>query len=223
MKKLIISAILFTLACISMAAQDHVFNNPDNKPYFGVRIAYDMMCPGNIDFEDVKFDFFKGGSGFEFGGIFNLPVVANFYIEPGLKLFYGTYSMKKDWLEVIQDDIILNSLSIRKFGMRVPLMLGYHFDILEGLSLSVFTGPELEVGFSAKERIKGHNIESSESVYGDDGGMKRVNILWNAGIRLSSGHFYFDVTCMSGLVNMLKDSEMKFKEHRSSFGIGYNF
>jgi len=41
--------------------------------------------------------------------------------------------------------------------MRIPLMAGYHFDFSDSFRFYLFTGPELEIGFSAKEVIKQYN------------------------------------------------------------------
>lgn len=223
MKKyiLVLSAVL--LACISISAQSSIVNNPDNKAYFGLRIGGDITCPGKVTSENVGIDIFKNGGGIEFGGIYNIPVVANFYIEPGLKLFYDKYSMKKEFVELLQDDIIFDGVSIKKFGMRIPVMAGYHFDFTDDIKVSLFTGPELEIGLSAKEYVTGHNYETSGSVYGEDGGMRRVNLLWGIGAGISYQHFYFGVNGGIGMLNMYTESDAKFHENRVTFSVGYNF
>jgi hypothetical protein len=221
MKKILTAAMLAAISCFSTVAQSSIFNNPDNKSYFGIRVGGDITCPGKVTSGNVGLSVFKNGGGIEFGGIYNVPVVANFYIEPGLKLYYDSYSVSKDWLD--QDDVILNSLSIKKFGMRIPVMAGYHFDFTQDLKVSVFTGPELEIGFSAKEHLKGQNISLSESVYGDEGGMNRVNLLWGIGAGITYQHFYFGVNGGIGMLNMNSESDVKFHESRVTFSVGYNF
>ena len=69
-----------------MTAQS-IFNNPDNKAYFGMRVGGEIACPGKVSAENIGISVFKNGGGVEFGGIFNVPVVANFYVEPGLKFY----------------------------------------------------------------------------------------------------------------------------------------
>ena len=223
MRKFFVSAVLVVFACASVVAQNTIVNNPDNKAYFGIRVGGEVTCPGDISVENVGLSVFKNGGGVELGGIYNVPVVANFYVEPGLKFYYNTYSLKADFMEDFQNDIIFNSVSFKKFGMRIPVMAGYHFDFTNDIKVSVFTGPELEVGFSAKEYVKGHNIDVSESVYGEDGGMDRVNLLWGFGAGISYQHFYFGVSGGIGMLNMLSDSDAKFHENRVTFSVGYNF
>ena len=218
MKKFLIAATFVAAACVPMAAQRSIVNNPDNKAYFGIRVGGEVVCPGKVSEDNVSLSIFKNGGGVELGGIYNIPVVANFYIEPGLKFYYNTYSYKKDLVEIFDG---VDGVSIRKFGMRIPVMAGYHFDFTEDVSLSLFTGPELEIGFSAKEHYKGDNIETSQSVYGD--GMNRVDVLWGVGAGISCQHFYFGVSGSLGMVNMMSDSDAKFHENRVTFSLGYNF
>lgn len=201
-----------------MAAQNKVLNNPDNSAYFGIRVGGDITCPGKVSADNVGVSIFKNGGGIEFGGIYNMPIVANFYLEPGLKFYYDTYSVKKDF-----NAPLINSLSVRKFGMRIPVMAGYHFDFAKDVKFSIFTGPELEVGFTAKAHAKGKNIEESESMYGEDGSLNRVNLLWGIGAGVSYQHFYFGVNGGIGMLNMLKDSDAKFHENRVTISLGYNF
>ena len=100
---------------------------------------------------------------------------------------------------------------------------GIDFDFTQDMKVSIFTGPELEIGFSAKEHLKGHNIDMSESVYGHDGGMNRVNLLWGIGAGITYQHFYFGVNGGIGMLNMNSESDVKFHESRVTFSVGYNF
>lgn len=223
MKKYILAAVIGAISLLPSLAQSSLVNNPDNKAYFGIRVAPEITCPGSVTSDNIGISAFKNGGGIEFGGIYNVPVVANFYIEPGLKLFYNTYSLKDDFVGSIEDDMIFESVSFKKFGMRIPVMAGYHFDFTKDIKVSVFTGPELEIGFSAKEYIKGHNIDMSGSLYGDEGDMKRVDLLWGVGAGVAYRKFYFGVSGGIGMLNMFDDSDIKFHENRVTFSLGYNF
>ena len=226
MKKYLLTALVLSAAVVSVSAQDRIFNNPDNKAYFGLRVAGEVTCPGNLTYGGIGVDAYKNGGGIEFGAIYNLPVVANFYIEPGLKLYYNAYSANKDLFEDggIDFDELFDSLSMRKFGMRVPVMAGYHFDFTDDVKVAVFTGPELEVGFSAKEHMKSGSLSVSESVYGEDGGLNRVDLSWGFGAGVTYKRLYIGISGTVGMLNMLSDGDgMKFHENRASLTLGYNF
>lgn len=207
----------------SMSSMAQYFDNPDNEAYFGIRVGGEITCPGKISMDNIGISAYNNGGGVEFGGIYNIPVIVNFYIEPGLTFYYNTYSLKDEYLMAIEDDIIFNSASIKKFGTRIPVMLGYHFDFTDDIRTYLFTGPELEIGFSAKEYIKGHNIEMSGNLYGNDGDMKRVDMLWGMGAGISYQNFLLGIKGTLGMLNILDEPDMKFHEHRMTISLGYNF
>lgn len=222
MRKSILTLVLAAAACLPMAAQDNsIVNNPDNKAYFGIRLGGEITCPGDVTSQGVGISAYKNGGGVELGGIYNMPVVANFYIEPGLKFYYNTYSAKKSIIDAIDSD--MSSASVKKFGMRIPVTAGYHFDFTDNTKVYVFTGPELEIGFSAKEKAKSKSgISMSENLYSEDG-MKRVNLLWSIGAGISYQRYYFGVSGNLGMLNMIDQDNVSFHESRVSFSLGYNF
>lgn len=223
MKKLIT---MFCAAAIGVAAassQSSVFSNPDNKGFFGIRVAGDIVCPGEASSGIVSIDMFNVGGGVEFGAVYNAPIVANLYIEPGLKLFYDTYSVSKDIIDIYEWYYGIESISFRKFGMRVPVQFGYHFDFTKDIRLSVFTGPELEIGLSNKCHGKAGGYSESVNAYGDEGTMNRVNVLWNIGAGITYDRYYFGVTGAIGLCNMINEDNIKYHENRVSISLGYNF
>ena len=223
MKNLLTTIALSALA-LSANAQDKIFNNPDNEAYWGVRVAGEITCPGDITYGGIGLDAFKNGGGIEFGAIYNVPVVANFYVEPGLKLYYNTYSANQSFMGDSYDDDMFDDVSMRKFGMRIPVMAGYHFDFTDNVKVSVFTGPELEVGFSAKEHVKAGSYSVSESVYGENGDLNRVDLSWGVGAGVTYRKLYIGVSGTVGMLNMLNDGGgMKFHENRASITLGYNF
>lgn len=223
MKKFLILSALIAIGGTTMLAQNNIINNPNNKPFFGLRLGGEITCPGDFKTDGFNFDFFKVGGGVELGGIYNIPIVANFYLEPGMKFFYNTYSFKDEWLDEL-DYQSFKSISIKKSGMRIPVMAGYHFDFTNDVKAFIFTGPELEIGFSAREVQKARNIKHSNNLYGEDGDMNRIDLLWSVGAGFAYQHFNFSVSGNFGMLNMLSDSpDVKFNENRVTFSLGYNF
>ncbi len=223
MKKVLLSVLSSLCLCFGASAQTDIFNNPENRAYFGLRLSGEVTCPGNVSSHGMGVGIYGNGAGVEFGGIYNVPVIANFYVEPGLNLYYNTYSVKDKYLGNVVEDVNIDGMSIRKFGMRIPVMAGYRFDFTPEISVSVFTGPELEVGFSAKGHISSNRFDASEDLYGDDGGMNRVDVLWGIGAGLSYQNLYFGLKGSMGMCNMYKESVATFHENRVSFSVGYNF
>lgn len=109
--KRIIMAMLAIVVMTDLKAQENiVVNNPDNTPYWGIRVNYDYTIPGSVKQGGVGIDLFKGGSGFSVGAIYNLPIIANLYFEPGISLFYDTY--RTDDIMVGADDMMFNDTHI---------------------------------------------------------------------------------------------------------------
>lgn len=224
MKKQLTALSLAAAACMPAFAQNPVFNNPDNEAYFGIRVAGEVTCPGDFKVGNMGLGMFSNGGGIEFGAVYNVPVVANFYVEPGLKFFYNSTPVDKDLLKTIESEVPVESMSMRRFGLRVPVMLGYHFDLTDDFKVSVFTGPELEVGLSGKEHMKVYGESTSESMYGDEGGFRRADLLWDFGAGVSYQQFYFGVSGGIGMLNMADlGDNLKWRENRVSFTLGYNF
>lgn len=227
MKK-VFATVICSILALSAYAQNSIVNNPDNHGYFGIRASLDIACPGQVKYENIGVDAFKPGAGFSVGAVYNLPLVANLYFEPGVNLYYNTYGL--DNFQVADDDFTTGidiTGSVRKFGMRIPLQFGYHFDFTPGVSLAIFTGPELEVGFSGRQHMKfkaGKISEThSEDIYGDDG-MSRVDLLWKFGAGLTLSHnYYLGVGGGVGMLNMSGDSDIKFHENLVQITLGYNF
>ncbi len=222
MKRFIASSALLTMMALNLPAQNSIFNNPDNHPFFGIRVGGEITCPGEMEVNHIGVDVYKNGGGVEFGAIYQLPVKANFYIEPGLKFYYNTFSADDD-LSVDVDGYNLTDISVKKFGLRIPVMAGYHFDFTQDIKLSVFTGPEFEIGLSAKQHARYNGMKISESVYGDDGGMHRFDLLWGIGAGITYDCYYFGISGSIGMLNMVDDDYVKFHENRVTFTLGYNF
>lgn len=223
MKKLFLTTIALVAVAISSMAQGKIFNNPDNKAYFGIRVAGELTCPGKLSSDGFGIELFKKGGGVEFGGIYNLPLVANLYLEPGLKLFYNSYSANDIW-EFDDADSDDANFSIRKFGLRVPVMIGYHFDFTDDVKVSVFTGPELELGLSGKQHWTEDGESGSESIYGELGSYNRLDLTWGIGAGVTFKKFFVSVSGNIGMLNMFKDNDgVTFHENRAALTLGYNF
>jgi len=219
MNKAILTTFVALAVILTSRAENAIFDNPDNKPYLGVRIGLDVSCPGKLKAGNIGVDFFDNGAGLEFGAVYNYPLVANLYIEPGLKFFYDTYSAS----DIETSDYNFVDASVRKFGMRIPVMAGYHFDFTPDIKVSVFTGPEMEIGLYGKEVDKMGRVEVSADPYAKNGFLHRVNLLWNIGAGVSYRQYYVSIGGGIGMLNMTKNSTVKFHENRVTIGLGYNF
>lgn len=207
-----------------------VYNNPSNSARWGVRLSYELACPGDVKYDDVlKADLLGNGSGVSFGVAYNIPVIYNFYFEPGVTMAYNTYSINKAAIDKFFDSdpslagMRAKAASVRFWEIRVPIIGGYRFDVLDNLGISVFTGPELSLALSGKTHVKVGSLTATEGVYGDDGLLNRPDVKWRFGVGATiNDHFYGAISGAVGLCDMAKGKE---RMHSNLFDmtVGYNF
>lgn len=228
MRKHLLMCAFVALCAIGVSAQSILLNNPDRRFYLGLRGSFDLSCPGNIVIpatsttREKSMDFYNPGAGFSLGLVVNCPIVANLYIEPGAKIFYNTYGVDKDYIHMVRSDA--TSAGMRKWGVRFPLMLGYHFDFTPDCRLFLFTGPLYNCKWSESIHIKtsGNSWKPSEvpSEYALD--TKTSNWQWGFGVGLGYKKFYYAVEGAAGLSN-ISWYNSEFHQGQVSFTIGYNF
>lgn len=221
MKKIYVLTLLALGAAFGASAQT-VVNNPSNTAYFGIRASGDITAPGKVKYDDVKTKNFNNGGGFSVGAVYNIPVVANLYVEPGLNFYYNSTGIKT--LPAL--DKGFDHHSLRETGFRVPVMLGYHFDFTDDVNLAVFTGPELQVGLSSDYYVKTDGHGMAPSTYGDNSPfpMHRVGLNWDFGVGFNvAQNYYIGVSGSVGLTNMSRIDNASFIQNRVAFTLGYNF
>ena len=235
MKKALMIGVL-ALTAFGASAQSDVFDNPDNHPYFGVRLALDVTCPGQWTISNgalnLSTDLTTPAAGVEAGFIYNLPLWKNLYFEPGLSLYYDTYGLV---LTVGTEDFgfptDLKNKSLRKFGFRIPAAFGYHFDFSK-VSLSVFTGPVFDLGivnryYLTSNKINGVNIHESGSMYEkDENGdtlLNRCNLSWRFGVGATMNKFMVSLSGDVGMLNLCPSQYVTYRENNFHLTVGYNF
>lgn len=213
MKKYLIAlAAVAVLSASQASAQNYLVNNPDNRAYFGARVGLDISSTGG-----GNTDVYGNGAGFTLGAIYNIPLWQNLYFEPGLHFFYNTFD---DNMLVMNDngyDHLLNG-SIRNTGFRVPLNFGYRFDFTDDMSISIFTGPVLNINLTAKEFFPGM---SSASLIND--GFKRADLQWDFGASFQWNQYYVSLTGGAGITKVYSRADDAFRRNNFNIAVGYNF
>ncbi len=248
MRKILLSILALTSFAF-VSAQSRVFNNPDNKAYFGLRGTLDVPvpCKFTVDGGGVSYEakYLGNGAGFSFGGIYNIPVVANFYIEPGVSVYYNAMGIKLAGFDDLFDDIEdaaddmgfdgvkFTNRSIRQWGMRSPVSFGYHFDFTRDFSLHVYSGPVLNVGFTSDFYIKaksgGYEFKATGSLYDEEryGSYNRVNLDWRIGAGITYKNFFGGMSGDIGLTNAYKRETRRktvtYHQNVFQISVGYNF
>lgn len=205
-------AVLVSVSCMSVAQ--------DLRP--AVKVAWDLTVP-STDIASIN-----NGSGLEAGVLLNTTLYKGLYIEPGAEYFYNT-------MDVSYIDFMVNgrvpgpSGMIRNQGIRVPVMVGWKFGLASGMSMSVYTGPQLNFGMQMKSHTDAEtadlSVKANANLY--DLGWKKFDLQWKAGIRFHYlDNFFADIDIAAGINNILDSDKYKDRHLRRntfSLGVGYMF
>ncbi|MBD5213637.1 MAG: porin family protein [Bacteroidales bacterium] len=199
----------------AVSAQNLLLENPDNKPYFGARLGLDVTSTAG-----ETYDTYTNGAGFNVGAIYNIPVVKNFYFEPGISLFYNTFGQE---IATGHNELSVIKESIRNFGFRVPFNFGYRFDFTDDMSIYVYTGPVLNLNLTAKAHFDGNEFVDSYSNSLMGNGFKRADMQWDFGVGYSYNKLYVQVGGGVGVTKVYSDAVDSFRRNTFNLAVGYNF
>ena len=193
-----------------------------SRSVWGVRLAMDVMRPAGGE------GLYGTGAGFSLGGVYNLSLYKDkLYFEPGLLFYYET----ADASEIVLDNYAYES-NAKNAGFRVPLNVGYNFNLLDNLRLSLYTGPQVNVNVSARlnatPNFSAAVPEPSQTIDLFKHGWKRVDAQWGFGLSLTfAGHYHLGLSGGVGFTPLAAygNRDNKIKIRRNTFGIslGYNF
>lgn len=219
-----------------------IFSNPDNHEFIGARAGLNFTSVANGGAA------YSSEVGFEGGLIYHKPVVMNLYLEPGVMIFSNPFGTSHwDYIEkpyLDQDNKPTENTykiwyqvqgSVRNIGLRIPLMLGYHFDISEDTQIHIFGGPQANVNFTAtyqgdffggpSDKLE-EEMAKNGSLFRKDGGFKRFDLQWRLGAGVTYGHIFASLSGSWGF-STLKSSTPSLPNdiRRNLFALtaGYNF
>ncbi len=140
-------------------------------------------------------------------------------------LYYNTLNV---------DDYIENNLpyngSVRLIGIRLPVNIGYRFNIGDNISLSLFTGPWFNINISARQYAN-PNFDSpppktSKNLF--DYGWHRFDAQWGFGIVATfSGRYVIGLSAGVGSKALAEKTidghKCRMRRNTFSVTLGYNF
>lgn len=193
----------------------------EKNSYFGVKAGFDVNFPTDWHNPSGSIKMFKKGYGFNIGGVYNAWLGKGFYLEPGVSLFYDSYSYD-DLFSDAGNGIADQDPSLYKVGIRIPVVAGYEIGISENFSMNVFTGPELNYSFAGKYRF--HNREAwgdiEDNLFNTQ---RRIDCAWKVGVGFPFNNFMLSVEGEFGLTDLLKNPDISFRENRLTIGATYYF
>lgn len=221
MKRLLTIALLAVFCCgLDVAAQDVADDGDDTRPMWGIRAALDINIPGDFHGDAGNVEMFRHGFGGTLGAVCNIYLGHNFYLEPGASLFYDTYSYKNVVFGMTESSAGCQDPGIYKFGLRIPVVAGYSFNVTDQFAMSVFTGPELSYALAGDIKIKNREELDLEDIhlFGKYAHQRRVDCAWKVGVGFPVDEWFVSVEGVFGLTN-LNRIDMSFRENRCAIAL----
>lgn len=182
---------------------------------WGAKASLDFNVPGKWKIGDASFKMYDSGFGFSVGGVYSHYFTDNFFVEPSLSIFYDTYSGDFTIMEEVGTKEVVPG--IYKVGLRLPVVIGYTFDITDEFAISVFTGPELNYAFAGGYRWKDKSLKeqlADMKLFGSDDGMqRRLSCSWKGGIGFPYSDWRVDIEAAVGVTDIIQ-GPASVKENR---------
>lgn len=114
--------------------------------------------------------------------------------------------------------------TIRPLYLQIPLLINYHFDIRDIVTIQPFAGLYYGLGIAGKAKGGGEKAD----VFGKESGLKRSDL----GVRLGAGvawkRLYFGLSYDIGCMNLLKSElvegmDLALRNNCFTISVGYNF
>lgn len=215
MKKL---SILFIILFSAIFAHAQIIEQGEHNPTWGVRASFDVNIPGHVRSNIFNDKTFRAGTGGAIGAVCNIYLGNKFYLEPGISLFYDTYSYND--LIVEENGYKESDPTVYKVGVRIPIVAGYSFSVSDRLSIAPFTGPELSYAFAGDIRLldKDRLDLDGNLLFGKIGSQRRADCGWKIGIAFFTGMWSFNIDASIGMTNLMKNGTT-FRENRGSVNV----
>lgn len=211
-------------AGLTVAAQEPTILPSDEpmpaKPLrWGVRLQADISLPGG------NLDTYSSNAGVSGGIVYRLPLRGGLYFEPSVLVFFNTFNINR----YVSNNLPYSG-TVHNYGIRVPLNLGYRFEVSDGIVLSLFTGPWFNFNISARRyaqpNFEGPAPKGSRNLF--DYGWHRFDAQWGFGVSATfSGRYVIGVSGGVGSSALVKRdvNGQLCKMRRNSFSVtlGYNF
>ena len=85
--KRFLTMLTMALSLIGAYADNQQDEDENTRPMWGVKASLDINIPGDMHGDAGNIEMFRQGFGGAIGGVCNIFLGNNFYLEPGLSLF----------------------------------------------------------------------------------------------------------------------------------------
>lgn len=214
--KIFAALFVVTLGAMSASAQD------TSTAHFGVRANL------NLNQSTTHTSATQWSPGVSVGGVYYAPFSRTIYFQGGLMLDFNTLGFDAHIGDKYSQLTHKGHFNI--IGMQMPLDLGYEFVDNGKINVSAFTGPNLNLVFSAKanyDAVRPSGITHVNEKISNPG----LEFAWHVGASVELyRHWYMDMRINYGLSTVLTAKNLVLADKSSalsmmhlSLGLGYNF
>lgn len=241
-KIIIVMKKFFLMAALLLGISSFSFAQDIN---WGVRASLGFgHAVGSIKSDDFKYPGQKYGAkvGFSIGGIADIKISENFYLQPGL------YYINKGYSSSFKEDEYKYTQTTNLHYLEIPVLASYRHSINNDIELQGNFGPYIAVGLGGKikwsEKEDNEELNGNYPAFGVDekesrGDLKRFDfgLSFGAGVTMKE-HYYVGIKYDLGLLNMLNTKDEHsgyyykyYKDEKApralqgnfSICLGYNF
>ena len=219
---LIITWILLFCSTMGYALEE---DGSYKRVIWGIKGNLNAELPSKWKAAHESYQAYNSGFGVSAGGLANIYLGHYFYLEPEVALFYEGYSYNNIKAVAPNSPSVNAGPNINKIGIRLPVVVGYFFNISEKWGLNVFTGPQFSYAFYGKARSDNEEIKNDKdlmSVFNGQYAQRHFDASWKIGVGFPVEHFLISLEGDIGISDMLKNT-YSFRENRVSLGITYYF
>lgn len=193
----------------------------ENTIDWGMKLSLKGELPGKWKGDNISINMFKPGMGISIGAVADIYLGKKFYFEPGTSLFYSSYYYKDLIIQGVDGTTDQRDPKLTKYGLEIPLLVGYMIDLSDRYEIDVFTGPQLRYAFAGKIDIKKEiingDLNDSFDLWGING-QRRFDVSWKIGIGVPVKTCVLSLEADLGITDLLKN-DISFRENRIGFSI----
>lgn len=218
-KKRILAA-LGIAACASLAIDACAQSAGSAESRAGINLSYELAIPSG---SHASWD---TGSGVTLTGLYKWYFSPRFTFTPALTAYYNTFGA--DYM--VADNTVYDS-TVKNFGLRLPLMVGYDLVQNETVTFTLATGPWINFNLFARQNAMPDvmaEVPLPPSVNLFHHGSNRVEGLWGLALSVTfRQHYTIGITSSVGFTPLASygnhDNKMRIRRNTVAISLGYKF